>query len=114
MKELRNTIKRRSHRAGRVRAKLHTAPGRPRLAVQRSAKKIYAQIIDHRGEVLASAQSPSANKGKIALAKQVGEAIAKLAREKNITQVVLDRKYYKYHGRVRALAEAAREGGLKF
>ncbi len=90
----------------------------PRLNVFRSSKHIYVQIIDDvAGVTLASASSMDkgfeANGGNIEGARAVGEAIAKKALEKNITTVVFDRGGYVYHGRVQALAEGAREGGLK-
>jgi large subunit ribosomal protein L18 len=96
--------------------------GRQRLSVFRSGKHIYAQIIDDdKGMTLATASSlekpmrESAKTGaNIAAAKAVGKLIAERAKEKGITDVVFDRGGYIYHGRVKALADAAREGGLKF
>jgi large subunit ribosomal protein L18 len=93
------------------------ASGRLRLSVFRSLKHIYAQIIDDsKGVTLAAASSKalglSGNKTEVA--RKVGEAIARAAKEKGITQVVFDRGAYKYHGRVKALADGAREGGLEF
>ena len=110
-------------RQGRVRGQLRRAAGeRKRLSVFRSSKHIYAQVIDDDGGVtLASASSIEKNMreglktgASIAAAKSVGEMIAERAKEKGITDVIFDRGSYLYHGRVRALAEAAREGGLKF
>lgn len=103
----------------RVRAKISGTPECPRLDVFRSAKHIYAQIIDDVNSVTLCAASSmdkdfdgtGSNKDA---AKQVGAAIAKRAAEKGITEVVFDRGGYIYHGRVKELAEAAREGGLKF
>jgi large subunit ribosomal protein L18 len=110
-------------RQGRVRGQLRRAAGeRKRLSVFRSSKHIYAQVIDDDGGVtLASASSIEKNMreglktgASIAAAKSVGKMIAERAKEKGITDVIFDRGSYLYHGRVRALAEAAREGGLKF
>lgn len=96
--------------------------GRPRLSVFRSSKHIYAQVIDDdQGVTLASASSieKTAREGlktgaSVDAAKAVGKLIAERAKEKGIEDVVFDRGGYLYHGRVKALAEAAREGGLKF
>jgi large subunit ribosomal protein L18 len=110
-------------RQGRVRGQLRRAAGeRKRLSVFRSSKHIYAQVIDDDGGVtLASASSIEKNMreglktgASIAAAKSVGKMIAERAKEKGITDVIFDRGSYLYHGRVKALAEAAREGGLKF
>jgi len=110
-------------RQGRVRGLLRrTAGERKRLSVYRSSKHIYAQVIDDdHGTTLASASSieKSAREtlktgASIDAAKAVGKLIAERAKEKGVTDVVFDRGAYLYHGRVRALAEAARAGGLKF
>jgi large subunit ribosomal protein L18 len=110
-------------RQGRVRGQLRRAAGeRKRLSVYRSSKHIYAQVIDDdRGITLASASSIEKSAREtiktgagVDAAKAVGKLIAERAKEKGITDVVFDRGAYLYHGRVRALAEAAREGGLKF
>jgi len=110
-------------RQGRVRGLLRRAAGeRKRLSVYRSSKHIYAQVIDDdRGVTLASASSiekPTREELKtgasVDAAKAVGKLIAERAKEKGVTAVVFDRGAYLYHGRVKALAEAAREGGLKF
>lgn len=102
----------------RIRKKISGTSECPRLAVFRSNKHIYAQLIDDvAGHTLASASSrllSDAKANKTEIAKQVGMAIAKIAAEKNITSVTYDRGGYLYHGRVKALAEGAREGGLKF
>ncbi|RIH84144.1 50S ribosomal protein L18 [Meiothermus luteus] len=93
------------------------ASGRPRLSVYRSLQHIYAQIIDDsQGRTLAAASSLSLklSGNKTEVAKKVGLAIAEAAKAKGITKVVFDRGAYKYHGRVKALAEGAREGGLEF
>ncbi len=112
----RNDIRLRRHL--RVRKKISGTPECPRLNVFRSNKNIHAQIIDDvNGKTLVSANSVEmklANGGNIEAAKQVGAEIAKRALEKNIENVVFDRGGYVYHGRVQALAEAAREAGLKF
>ena len=106
----------------RIRKKISGSATCPRLSVYRSLKHMYAQIIDdERGYTLVgvSTRIPEirdvVNKGgNIAAAKEVGKLLAKKASEKNITTVVFDRGGYKYHGRVAALAESAREGGLQF
>lgn len=100
-----------------MRSKVFGTAQRPRLSVFRSAAAIYAQVIDDAtGKTLASASSIKlkAKTNKAETAKQVGKAVAAQALSKNISQVVFDRGGYKYHGRVKALAEGAREGGLKF
>ncbi|MBQ8928222.1 MAG: 50S ribosomal protein L18 [Oscillospiraceae bacterium] len=111
--------KARLKRHARVRTKISGTPEVPRLCVFRSAKHIYAQIIDDvNGVTLASASSMAkgfdANGGNVEGAKKVGELVAKAAADKGISNVVFDRGGYLYHGRVQALAEAARENGLKF
>jgi len=106
----------RIRRHKRIRAKVKGTTERPRLAIFRSNKAIYAQIIDDlKGETLVSITSFSV-KGKNPLegAKEAGKEIAKLAKDKNIKAVVSDRGGYIYTGKVRAVAEGAREGGLEF
>ena len=103
----------------RVRNKISGTTERPRLNVFRSAKHIYAQIIDDvNGVTLAAASSVEkefkGSTGNKEEAKKVGMLIAERAKEKGITDVVFDRGGYVYHGRVKELAEGAREGGLKF
>ncbi len=106
----------------RIRKKIFGTPERPRLSVFRSLKHIYAQIIDDTiGHTLVAASTLDPEireelkgKTKTEQAKLVGKLIAKRALEKGITKVVFDRGGHKYHGRVKALAEAAREGGLIF
>ncbi|MBE0658663.1 MAG: 50S ribosomal protein L18 [Bryobacteraceae bacterium] len=103
----------------RIRAQVKGTEERPRLAVFRSIKHIYAQVIDDRaGRTLAAASSAekngSANGGNIAGAKEIGGLIAKRAQEAGIKAVVFDRGGFLYHGRIKALAEAAREAGLEF
>ena len=111
--------KARLKRHARVRSKISGTPECPRLDVFRSAKHIYVQIIDDvNGATLASASTVEkdfgAYGGNKEAAKKVGEIIAKRALEKGIENVVFDRGGYVYHGRVKELAEGAREGGLKF
>ena len=111
--------KARLRRHTRVRGKVSGTAERPRLNVYRSLNHIYAQIIDDvQGVTLAAASSVEKdfgmNGGNKEAAKKVGELIAKRAAEKGITDVVFDRGGYIYHGRVKELAEGAREGGLNF
>ncbi|MBA8762040.1 50S ribosomal protein L18 [Staphylococcus coagulans] len=106
-------------RHARVRTKLSGTSEKPRLNVYRSNKHIYAQIIDDtKGVTLAQASTKDvdvdASATKVELASKVGEAIAKKASEKGIEAVVFDRGGYLFHGRVKALADAARENGLQF
>ena len=101
----------------RARRKVRVAAGeRPRLSVFRSSKHIYAQIIDDAsGITLAAASSSAVKTGtKTDTAAAVGKALAEAAAAKGVKQVVFDRGQYRYHGRVKALADAAREGGLDF
>ena len=106
----------------RVRTRVEGTPQRPRLCVLRSIKNMYAQVVDDRqGRTLASASSNdketrklSKGGGNVAAAKIVGKAIAERAIAAGVSQVVFDRGGYKYHGRVKSLADAAREAGLKF
>lgn len=107
----------RLQRKKRVRAKIFGTAERPRLAVFKSLRGIYAQVIDDaKGKTLASASFSEIKKIKNTMdgAKEVGKLIAKKCIEIKITSVVYDRAGYKYHGKVRFLAEGAREGGLKF
>jgi len=110
--------KARQKRHGRVRNKISGTAARPRLNVFRSAKHIYAQLIDDvAGTTLAAASSMEkgfGDGGNKEAAKKVGEQIAKAAKDKGIEEVVFDRGGYLFHGRVKELAEGAREGGLKF
>ncbi len=111
-----NVIRVRVHK--RIRRKVHGTAERPRLCVFRSLKHIYAQVVDDAvGRTLAAASSGGegpANGGNLAGAKAVGKLIAERAQAKGIKKVVFDRGGYLYHGRVKALAEAAREAGLEF
>jgi len=119
-KVTRNLARKRRHK--RVRKHVHGTPERPRLNVFRSLNAIYAQVIDDEvGTTLVSASTldkelrgKAKGKNKTEQAKLVGEAIAERAKGKGITTVVFDRGGYKYIGRVKALAEGAREGGLEF
>lgn len=108
----------RLNRHQRIRSKLYGTPERPRLSVFRSNTNIYAQIIDDiNGVTLASASSLKDVKkgaGNVEGAKAVGSLIAQRAKDKKITTVVFDRSGYLFHGRVKALADAAREAGLEF
>jgi large subunit ribosomal protein L18 len=108
---------RRLRRKIRIRAKISGTSVRPRLTVYRSLKNIYAQLVDDiKGVTVVSASDlKSKSKGaKKERAKLVGETLAKLATEKGIKECVFDRNAYKFHGRVKELAEGARAGGLKF
>jgi large subunit ribosomal protein L18 len=103
----------------RIRRKLAGTAERPRLAVFRSVAHIYAQVIDDAaGQTLVSASSVDkggrTNGGNIAAARTIGKLVAERAKEKGITRVVFDRGGYQYHGRVKALADAARAAGLEF
>ena len=107
----------------KIRKVISGTPERPRLTIYRSLNNIYAQIIDDsNGKTLVSASSLTKElaedlkktKGKVQLGKTIGIYIAKKALEQNINTVVFDRNGYRYHGRVQAVAEGAREAGLKF
>jgi large subunit ribosomal protein L18 len=109
----------RIRRHTRVRKHVHGTQERPRLAVFRSNKYIYAQVIDDvEGRTLAAASSQEAalrsDNLNLAAATKVGEAIAARAKDAGVTAVVFDRGGYKFHGKVKALADAAREAGLEF
>ncbi|HZN67329.1 MAG TPA: 50S ribosomal protein L18 [Tepidisphaeraceae bacterium] len=105
-----------------IRKSLFGSPDRPRLSVYRSDKHIYAQLIDdYAGRTLASASSTATdvrgdlrNGGNVEAAKRVGRAIAERAKAAGVTKVAFDRGGRMYHGRIKALADAAREGGLQF
>ncbi|WEV45317.1 50S ribosomal protein L18 [Streptococcaceae bacterium ESL0687] len=108
-----NKTRQKRHR--RVRGRISGTAERPRLNVFRSNTNIYAQVIDDvAGVTLASASSLNETGTKVEQAQKVGELVAKAATAKGVTEVVFDRGGYLYHGRVQALAEAARENGLKF
>ncbi len=122
-KTAKNVTRGRVHK--RIRKKVLGTAERPRLNIYRSVSHIYAQVIDDsKGVTLVSATSLEAGKakdgkshvsgGNLSSAKQVGKLVAERAKEKGISKVVFDRGGYLYHGRIKALADAAREGGLKF
>ncbi|MBI3821411.1 MAG: 50S ribosomal protein L18 [Planctomycetes bacterium] len=112
----RRALRRRRH----VRSKIKGTAERPRLTVFRSSKHIYVQLIDDMtGQTLAAASSKTkgaalAYGGNIKASQAVGKKIAEVAIAKGITMAAFDRGHYRYHGRIKALADAAREGGLKF
>lgn len=111
----RRQLRRRQH----VRRLITGTAERPRLSVFRSSKHIYAQLIDdHAGATLAAASSLAAEEpsygGNIKAAQAVGKLLAEAAKQKGIQKAAFDRGHYRYHGRVKALADAAREGGLQF
>ena len=112
----RNAIRQRIHQ--RIRRKLAGTGERPRLNVYRSLSHIYAQVIDdQKGETLVSASTLSLKVktgGNVAAAKEIGKAVAELAVKQGIKKVVFDRGGHLYHGRIKALADAAREAGLEF
>ncbi len=122
MKKTKTPHAARIRRHHRVRRSLSGTPDRPRLAVFRSLTHIYVQVVDDSsGHTLVAASDLEADvrsqrdgKKKSQIAEKVGDAIARKAVEKGIKTVVFDRGGYKYHGRVKALAEAARKGGLSF
>jgi len=116
----RDTTRRRVHE--RIRQRVQGRTQAPRLNVFRSSRHIYAQLVDDgRGHTLVAASSRDAevrktlkSGGNLAAAKTVGQILAQRAKEQGISRAVFDRGGYEYHGRVKALADAAREGGLKF
>ena len=112
----RNEIRQRIH--VRIRRKVSGSAERPRLAIHRSLNHIYAQVIDDQNGVTLASASTLALKlptgGNVNAAKEVGKAVAERAKEKGVTKVVFDRGGFLYHGRVKALADAAREAGLEF
>jgi large subunit ribosomal protein L18 len=116
MKELTNKLLHRERRAHRVRATIRGTTTRPRLCVFRSLKHLSAQIIDDQKRQTLAHAGDTEIKGKKGMecAKQIGKLIAERAQKKKIFEVVFDRGSYAYHGQIKALAEGAREGGLKF
>jgi large subunit ribosomal protein L18 len=114
-------VARRERRKKRIRKKVYGTPERPRLTVFRSLKHIYAQLVDDTtGRTLVAAdtrskdfQASGGKGGNVAAARTVGKLLGEQAVAKGIQQVAFDRNGYKYHGRVKALADAAREAGLK-
>ena len=119
MSKLKRLAKQRLRRKHRVRNQARRS-GRPRLSIHRSNKHISVQLIDDReGRTIAAASSHESDLngsggGNVEAAKRVGEAIGTRAKEAGVTEVVLDRGPYRYHGRIAALADAAREAGLEF
>ncbi len=116
-RDSRKEIRDRIH--ARIRSRVAGTPERPRLAVFRSVNHIYAQVIDdQQGHTLVAAGSVEKDLrgkgGNVEGAKLIGKAVAQRAKDKGITKVVFDRGGYLYHGRVKALADAAREAGLEF
>jgi large subunit ribosomal protein L18 len=117
-----STVNGTKRRAERTRFKLKAlANGRPRLSVHRTPRHIYAQLVAVDGKVIAAASTLVADvktglkyTGNVDAAKKVGEAIGKAAKAAKVKQVVFDRGSFKYHGRIKALADAAREAGLEF
>ena len=109
-------IRQRIHK--RIRQRVRGTPERPRLAVFRSLKHIYAQVIDdvkgHTVVAASSAEENGKNGGNVAGAMKIGQLVAERAKDKGVKAVVFDRGGYLYHGRVKALAEAARKAGLEF
>ena len=113
-------------RKSRIRKKIHGTTEKPRLTVFRSAKHIYAQLVDDttgktltgvsslNKELQAAVEEVRKKEGKVGVSKLVGKAIAEKAKKMNIETVVFDRNGFIFHGRVKAVAEGAREGGLKF
>ena len=122
MVKIRTNKARRVMRHARVRQKIGGTAERPRLSVYRSLNHVYAQVIDDsRGETIASAssldnaiKSQKDEKRKVDVAELVGSLVSERAKERGVSQVVFDRGGYKYHGRIKALADAARKGGLVF
>src|SRR5579875_3908506 len=116
-RDSRDEIRHRIHK--RIRSRVAGTQERPRLAVFRSVKHIYVQVIDdQQGHTLAAAGSTEKDMrgkgGNVDGAKLIGKAVAERAKEKGITKVVFDRGGYLYHGRIKALADAARQAGLEF
>jgi large subunit ribosomal protein L18 len=115
-RDSKNIIRLRVHK--RIRSRVSGTGERPRLAVFRSVKHIYAQVIDdtkgHTVVAASSSEKDLKNGGNVTGAKEIGKLVAERAKDKGIKAVVFDRGGYQYHGRVKALAEAAREAGLEF
>ena len=107
--------KKRQKRHKKIRARVFGKKEKPRLCVFKSGKHIYAQLIDdEKGKTIASASDLDFKKIKKGKAKEIGKLIAKKAKDLKIEKIVFDRSGYKYHGQIKELAEAAREGGLIF
>jgi large subunit ribosomal protein L18 len=113
--EAKEKVRARAKRHRRVRKRISGTADRPRLAVYRSNKHIYAQMVDDvEGKTLVAASSTGGGDGdRLGQAKAVGQDLAKKAKDAGISRAVFDRGGFRYHGRVKALAEAAREGGLE-
>jgi large subunit ribosomal protein L18 len=114
----RNKYERRRIRRYRIRKRVQGTVARPRLSVFRSARHIYAQVVDDgQGQTLVAASSREVGAqgpGKLSISTEVGKLLAQRAKEKGVTQVAFDRGGYQFHGRVKALADGARSGGLEF
>jgi large subunit ribosomal protein L18 len=112
--EAKEKVRARAKRHRRVRKKISGTADRPRLAVYRSNRHIYAQMVDDQeGRTLVAASSLGNDGDRVAQAKAVGQDLAKKAKAAGISRAVFDRGGFRYHGRVKAVAEAAREGGLE-
>ncbi len=117
MDKIKQKNQRQARRHGRVRVKISGTASRPRLSVFRSNTGMFLQLIDDTvGKTLASASSREIKSGgkKLEISSELGKLIASKAKAKNITTIVFDRGSYKYHGRVQAVADGARAGGLQF
>jgi large subunit ribosomal protein L18 len=115
--------KKAERRRSRVRGKIHGTVDRPRLSVSKSLRRVFAQLVDdENGVTLVGIDSASKTlagelgdkQNRVEVARKVGETVARLAKEKGIEQVVFDRGKGRFHGRIKAVADGAREGGLKF
>ena len=116
MNKIKSKIQRVERRAKRVRAKVSGTASRPRLSVYRSLSHIYAQLInDEKGVTIISVSDGEAKAGKTKVEKayEAGKLLAAKAKEAKISEAVFDRGIFKYHGRVKAIADGAREGGIK-
>ncbi|MBK6822840.1 MAG: 50S ribosomal protein L18 [Saprospiraceae bacterium] len=112
---MKNSLEKRQSVKFRIRRKINGSPERPRLSVYKSNKFIYCQLVDDTmGHTICAATSKGLAVSKIEQAKEVGKMIAQKAMAHNISSIVFDRNGYIYHGRVKALADGAREGGLNF
>jgi large subunit ribosomal protein L18 len=118
-----NKIQNRKRLKKHIRLEISGTPERPRLTVYRSLRHVYAQVVDDStGKTLLGVSDVSKDvseqvkevKGQVAIAKKVGQLLARMAAEKKIARVVFDRNGFRYHGVVKAVADGAREGGLKF
>lgn len=118
LKNMQISQEKRAKRHRKIRKRISGTADKPRLCVFKSAKHIYAQLVnDEKGKTilaLSDADIKKTKEAKVKVAAEVGKAIAKEALAKKIVNVVFDRGGYKYHGRIKALADGAREGGLKF